>query len=33
MLGSIVALFENVYRLQRLLTDEPELTLTSLSVE
>jgi len=31
--GSIVALFENIYRLQRLLTDEPKLTLTSLTVE
>ena len=31
--GSMVALFENIYRLQRLLTDEPKLTLTSLSVE
>ena len=31
--GSMVALFENIYRLQRLLNDEPELTLTSLSVE
>ncbi len=31
--GSMVALFENIYRLQRLLTDEPKLTLTSLSVD
>ena len=31
--GSLVALFENIYRLQRLLTDEPKLTLTSLTVE
>lgn len=31
--GSMVALFENIYRLQRLLTDEPKLTLRSLSVE
>ncbi|MCU1395632.1 MAG: prfC [Ilumatobacteraceae bacterium] len=31
--GSMVALFENIYRLQRLLTDEPELTLKSLAVE
>ena len=30
--GSMVALFENVYRLQRLVNDEPELTLTSLAV-
>ena len=31
--GSMVALFENIYRLQRLLSDEPELTLRSLSVD
>ena len=31
--GSLVALFENIYRLQRLLNDEPKLTLSSLSVE
>jgi peptide chain release factor 3 len=31
--GSMVALFENVYRLQRLLSDEPKLTLNSLSIE
>ena len=31
--GATVALFENKYRLQRLLTDEPELTLTPLSVD
>ena len=31
--GSMVALFENIYRLQRLLADEPKLTLKSLSVE
>ena len=31
--GSLVALFENIYRLQRLLNDEPELTLRSLSVD
>ena len=31
--GSLVALFENIYRLQRLLNDEPKLTLNSLSVE
>ena len=31
--GSMVALFENIYRLQRLLTDEPELTLKSLAIE
>ena len=31
--GSLVALFENVYRLQRLLSDEPELTLRSLVVD
>jgi len=29
----MVALFENIYRLQRLLADEPKLTLKSLSVE
>jgi hypothetical protein len=29
----MVALFENIYRLQRLLTDEPKLTLRSLSVD
>jgi hypothetical protein len=28
-----VALFENKYRLQRLLADEPELTLTSLTID
>ena len=31
--GATVALFENKYRLQRLLTDEPELTLTPLSID
>jgi len=31
--GATVALFENRYRLQRLLTDEPELTLTPLGVD
>jgi len=31
--GTMVALFENIYRLQRLLSDEPKLTLTSLSVD
>jgi peptide chain release factor 3 len=31
--GATVALFENKYRLQRLLADEPELTLTSLSID
>ena len=30
--GTMVALFENIYRLQRLLNDEPKLTLTSLAV-
>ena len=31
--GATVALFENKYRLQRLLADEPELTLTPLSID
>ncbi len=31
--GSMVALFENIYRLQRLLGDEPELTLKSLTID
>ncbi|HRE03253.1 MAG TPA: peptide chain release factor 3, partial [Ilumatobacteraceae bacterium] len=31
--GSLVALFENQYRLQRLLSDEPELTLRSLAID
>ena len=31
--GSLVALFENIYRLQRLLNDEPKLLLRSLSIE
>ncbi|MBI5088952.1 MAG: peptide chain release factor 3 [Actinobacteria bacterium] len=31
--GATVALFENKYRLQRLLTDEPELTLTPLTID
>jgi peptide chain release factor 3 len=31
--GATVALFENKYRLQRLLADEPELTLTTLSID
>lgn len=31
--GTLVALFENIYRLQRLLTAEPKLTLKSLNVE
>jgi peptide chain release factor 3 len=31
--GTLVALFENIYRLQRLLSDEPELKLAVLSVD
>jgi hypothetical protein len=31
--GTKVALFENIYRLQRLLVDEPKLMLKSLNVD